>query len=206
MTSWTSALRLSERKATLPEIAKLLKVDYILEGSFLKTGDGFHVTVQCIRTADESHVWAEEFVAPWKDIFAMQKQVSEGVVRQSECPAKQHGTDERSPASRREITGPIRPTPRDTTTFSGMIPSSNRNTCKTRESLLKEAVQIDPDYSDALADLGRLCYLQLYPQRDDRMKMVAEGTTYLERALALDPENVEAHCWLAGIYGFVGLS
>ena len=38
------------------------------------------------------------------------------------------------------------------------------------------------------------------------MKMVAEGTSYLERALALDPENVEAHCWLAGIYGFVGLT
>ena len=36
--------------------------------------------------------------------------------------------------------------------------------------------------------------------------MVAEGTTYLERALALDPDNVKAHCWLAGIYGFVGLT
>ncbi len=38
------------------------------------------------------------------------------------------------------------------------------------------------------------------------MKMIAEGTSYLEQALALDPENVEAHCWLARIYGFVGLS
>ena len=57
-----------------------------------------------------------------------------------------------------------------------------------------------------MADLGRVCYQQLYPQRDDRMKMIAEGTSYLEQALALDPENVEAHCWLARIYGFVGLS
>jgi tetratricopeptide (TPR) repeat protein len=48
--------------------------------------------------------------------------------------------------------------------------------------------------------------MQLYPLQDDRMKLVAEGTTYLERALALDPENVEAHCWLAGIYSFVGLT
>jgi tetratricopeptide (TPR) repeat protein len=36
--------------------------------------------------------------------------------------------------------------------------------------------------------------------------MVAEGTTYLERALALDPDNVNAHVWLASIYGFVGLT
>jgi tetratricopeptide (TPR) repeat protein len=71
---------------------------------------------------------------------------------------------------------------------------------------LKEALEIDPDYADALADLGRLCYHQLYPERDDRARMVAEGTTYLERALALDPDNVKAHCWLAAIYGFVGLT
>ena len=40
VTSWTSALRLTERKATLTEIAKLLNVDYILEGSFLRDGSG----------------------------------------------------------------------------------------------------------------------------------------------------------------------
>ena len=62
VTSWTSALRLTERKATLSEIAKLLNVDYIVEGSFLREAQGFRVTVQCIRTADESHVWAEQFV------------------------------------------------------------------------------------------------------------------------------------------------
>ena len=82
VTSWTSALRLTERKATLSEIARLLNVDYIVEGSFLREAQGFRVTVQCIRTADESHVWAEQFDASLKDIFAVQKQVSEGVVRQ----------------------------------------------------------------------------------------------------------------------------
>ena len=205
VTSWTSALRLTERKATLPEIASLLKVDYILEGSFLKTGDGFHVTVQCIRTADESNVWAKEFVAPWKDIFAMQKQVSEGVVRQMN--AQLSGRDRRALASIQA---------RDNRAYQAYAQghynllkygsSFQPKYLQDAESLLKEAVQIDPEYSDALADLGRVCYSQLYPQRDDRMKMIAEGTSYLEQALALDPENVEAHCWLARIYGFVGLS
>ena len=204
VTSWTSALRLTERKATLAEIAKLLKVDYILEGSFLKTGDGFHVTVQCIRTADDSHVWAEEFVAPWKDIFAMQKQVSEEVVRQ--VNAQLNSRDRRVLAH----------APRETRAYQ-VFAQGHYNLLRydslfqpkylqDAESLLKEAVQIDPDYSDALADLGRLYYMRLYPPRDDRREMVAEGTTYLERALDLDPENVEAHCWLAGIYSFVGLT
>jgi eukaryotic-like serine/threonine-protein kinase len=205
VTSWTSALRLTERKATLSEIAQLLKVDYILEGSFLREARGFRVTVQCIRTADESHVWAEEFSASWQDIFAVQKQVSEGVVRQ--VIAQLNTRDRRVLASA---------SPRDSRAYQAYAqghynllkydslfqPSSLQDA----EYRLKEAIQIDPDNSDALADLGRLCFMQLYPQRDDRMKMVAEGTTYLERTLALDPENVEAHCWLAGIYGFVGLT
>jgi len=205
VTSWTSALRLSERKATLPEIAKLLKVDYILEGSFLKTAGGFHVTVQCIRTADESHVWAEEFAGSWKDIFAMQKEVSEGVVRQ--VNAQLSGRDRRALAGIQA---------RDNRAYQAYAQghysllrygsSFQPKHLQDAESLLKEAVQIDPEYSDALVDLGHLCYQQLYPQRDDRMKMIAEGTSYLERALALDPENVEAQCWLARIYGFVGLS
>jgi eukaryotic-like serine/threonine-protein kinase len=205
VTSWTSVLRLTERKATVQEIAKLLKVDYILEGSFLKTGEGFRVTVQCIRTADDSHVWAEEFAASWKDIFAVQKQVSEGVVRQVNAQLNSRDREALSSFS-----------PRGSRAYQAYA-QGHYNLLKydstfqpkylqDAESRLKEALEIDPDYADALADLGRLCYHQLYPERDDRTRMVAEGTTYLERALALDPGNVKAHCWLAAIYGFVGLT
>ena len=205
VTSWTSALRLTERKATLSEIAKLLNVDYIVEGSFLREAQGFRVTVQCIRTADESNVWAEEFSASWKDIFAVQKQVSEGVIRQ--VNARLNSRDSRvlahSPARESDAYQVYAQGHYDLLRYDALFQPKYLRDAEVR---LKESIAIDPDNSDALADLGRLCYMQLYPQQDDRMKMVAEGTTYLERALALDPENVEAHCWLAGIYGFVGLS
>ena len=144
-------------------------------------------------------------LAPWKDIFAVQKQVSEGVIRQ--VNAQLSSRDRRALASI-----PARESRAYQVYAQGHYNLLRYDSLfqpkylQDAESLLKEAVQIDPDYSDALADLGRLCYMQLYPQRDDRREMVAEGTTYLERALALDPENVEAHCWLAGIYSFVGLS
>ncbi len=205
VTSWTSALRLTERKATLSEIAKLLNVDYIVEGSFLREAQGFRVTVQCIRTADDSHVWAEEFSAPWKDIFAVQKQVSEGVIRQ--VNARLNSRDRRvlaySPPRESRAYQVFAQGHYDLLRYDALFQPKYLRDAEVR---LKETIEIDPDNSDALADLGRLCYMELYPQQDDRMKRVAEGTTYLERALALDPENVEAHCWLAGIYGFVGLT
>lgn len=205
VTSWTSVRRLAERKATRPEIARLLKVDYIVEGSFLKAGQGFRVAVQCMRTTDESHVWSEEFAASWKDIFAVQKQVSEGVVRQVNAQLNS-----------RERQALARIPPRDSRAYQAYARGHysllkyyslfDPKYLPEAEHHLKEALKIESGYSDALADLGRLCYMKLYPQRDDRIRMVAEGTTYLERALALDPENVEAQCWLAGIYGFAGLT
>src|SRR5262245_3827332 len=170
VTSWTSVRRLTERKATLPEIAKLLKVDYILEGSFLKAGEGFCVTVQCIRTADDSHVWAEEFSATWKDIFAVQKQVSEGVVRQ--VNAQLNTRDRRTlssipPQDGRAYQAYAKGHYSLLKYYSLFQPTDIRDA----EYRLKEAIEIDPDYSDALADLGRIFYLRLYPTRDDRIKM-----------------------------------
>ena len=79
---WTTVMRLTERKATLPEIAKILNVHYALEGSLLKSGQQGQVTVQLIRVSDDSHVWAEEFDFPWKDIVAIREKVLESVVRQ----------------------------------------------------------------------------------------------------------------------------
>lgn len=205
VTSWTSVRRLAERKATVPEIARLLNVDYVLEGSFLKEGQGFRVTVQCIRTADETQVWSQEFADSWKNIFAVQKQVSEGVA--GLVNAQLNGREKRALASI---------LPRDSRAYQAYAQGHyylvkynadfQQKSLQDAEHYLKEAIEIAPDYSEALADLGWICLLQLYPQRDNQMQMVAEGTTYLERALALDPENVEAHCWLAGIYGFVGLT
>ena len=98
VTSWTSALRLTERKATLSEIAKLLKVDYILEGSFLKNGRW----LSCDRAMysdgrRKSRLGRRVHQLPWKDIFAMQKQVSEEVVRQ--VNAQLNSRDRRALAS-----------------------------------------------------------------------------------------------------------
>jgi len=80
--SGTTIMRLTERKATLPEIARTLNVQYALEGTLLKSGQQGQVTAQLIRLSDDSHIWSEEFDFPWKDLHTVRQKVSESVVRQ----------------------------------------------------------------------------------------------------------------------------
>jgi len=80
--SGTTIMRLTERKATLPEIARTLNVQYALEGTLLKSGQQGQVTAQLIRLSDDSYIWSEEFDFPWKDLHTVRQKVSESVVRQ----------------------------------------------------------------------------------------------------------------------------
>jgi TolB-like protein len=82
VTSWTTIMRLTERKATLPEIARILNVQYALEGTLLKSGQQGQVRTQLIRLSDDSHIWSEEFDFLWKDLLAVRQKISESVARQ----------------------------------------------------------------------------------------------------------------------------
>jgi len=66
---------------TIPEIARVLDVNYIVEGSVQKYGDKFRLRVQLIRAKDkETHLWAKSYeqeIESTKDIFNIQSQIAE---------------------------------------------------------------------------------------------------------------------------------
>ncbi len=71
-------------KGTSPDIrqvARELDVRYILEGSVRKAGNRVRITAQLIDASDGSHIWAERYDRELEDIFAVQDQITETVVR-----------------------------------------------------------------------------------------------------------------------------
>ncbi|MBI4913711.1 MAG: winged helix-turn-helix domain-containing protein [Acidobacteria bacterium] len=79
--SRTSAMHYKETSKRLPEIARELKVRYILEGSVRK-GDGrLRVSVRLIDAPSERHLWAEKFDGPFEDIFRFQESISRRIVQ-----------------------------------------------------------------------------------------------------------------------------
>src|SRR5256885_14091417 len=80
--SRTSTQRYKSAPENLPEIARQLGVAHILEGSVQKQGDAVHVTVQLIKAATDSHVWADSYDRRLTDIFSVESEVAKAIADQ----------------------------------------------------------------------------------------------------------------------------
>jgi TolB-like protein len=80
--SRTSTQHYKSAPENLPEIARQLGVDHIVEGSVQKSGDSVRVNVQLIKAANDSHLWAETFDRKLTDIFSVESEVAKAIADQ----------------------------------------------------------------------------------------------------------------------------
>src|SRR5438874_2061830 len=80
--SRTSTQHYKSAPENLPEIARLLGVAHILEGSVQKSGDSVRVNVQLIKAANDSHLWADTFDRKLTDIFSVESDVAKAIADQ----------------------------------------------------------------------------------------------------------------------------
>lgn len=80
--SRTSAMRYKGSNNSLPEIAEELDVDAVLEGSVLRAGQRVRITIQLIRAATDTHLWAESYERDVQDVLLLQSEVAQAVARE----------------------------------------------------------------------------------------------------------------------------
>src|SRR5438045_2374020 len=80
--SRTSTQHYKSAPENLPNIARQLGVAHILEGSVQKSGDAVRVNVQLIKTANDSHLWADTFDRKLTDIFSVESEVAKAIADQ----------------------------------------------------------------------------------------------------------------------------
>jgi TolB-like protein len=78
--SRTSAFSFKGSDENLAEIADVLGVDHILEGSVRKSNDRVRITAQLIDAQSDRHLWSETFDRELTDIFAIQDDISGAIV------------------------------------------------------------------------------------------------------------------------------
>ena len=96
--SRSSAMTFKGTKTTIPEIARRLNVQYVLEGSVRKAGNSLRITAQLIDARSDAHIWAEKYSGTLDDVFDIQEKVSRAIVealRLSLTPAEEHRMAER---------------------------------------------------------------------------------------------------------------
>jgi TolB-like protein len=96
--SRTSTQRFKNTAEQIPEIAKLLGVATILEGSVRKAGDTVRVHVQLIDAENDAHLWAERYDRKLDDIFAVETDIATNIAEALQ--AKLTGAERRAIASR----------------------------------------------------------------------------------------------------------
>jgi len=83
--SRTSVEQYRNQTKPIPEIAKELGVNYIVEGSGQKYGNAFRLRTQLIMAAKESHLWGESYqqkINEVEDIFSIQSQIAEAIAKE----------------------------------------------------------------------------------------------------------------------------
>ena len=181
------------------QVARHLKVSHVLEGSVRKAGGRVRITAQLIDGAAGDHIWAERYDRDLNDIFALQDEISETIVKalklklmpEEKKAIEQRGTNNANAynfylmARQYYVTGNY----------------GNIRLNETIIRLCRSATETDPNYARAWA-------LMSVAQANVRFVGGATGDTGLaaaDRALSLDKNLAEAHAARARVLTESGL-
>jgi TolB-like protein len=178
-------------RKSLPEIARELNVDAILEGTVVQSGPKVRITAQLIRAYDDRHLWSEKYERDLSDILGLQSEVARAVARQIEIKL--------TPQEQTSLTRTRSVNPEAYEAFlkgnfflyKG-IPGVNKSM-----ELFKQAIQLDSSRAEAYAGLAEaLCYTGIYGLRPSA-ETYPEARAAALKALELDESNAGAHNALA---------
>jgi len=82
--SRTSVMRFKGTKLSVPEIARTLGVDALVEGSVIRQGSRIRVHAQLIRASTDEHLWSDEYDGELGDVLALESEVAQSIARRVE--------------------------------------------------------------------------------------------------------------------------
>jgi TolB-like protein/Flp pilus assembly protein TadD len=193
--SYRSAIRYRQAAQPLPEIARELKVDALLEGAVLRSGDRVRITANLVQAVPERHLWAETYEFDSRDVVAVQRKVARDAARQVRVKL--------TPQEQVRLTRsrPVDPEVHEAyllgRAYFYKTPTPT-NLIRAKEHFEK-AITKDPDYAPAYASLAQLYVQHPGPLTRDPREARLQARPWAEKALKLDDTLAEAHTALARI-------
>lgn len=88
--SRTSMMAYKHTRKSLPQIARELNVDAVVEGTVLRSGDQIRITAQLIEGAADRHVWSQSYQGGLRDTLALQNNVARAIADQIRINVNPH--------------------------------------------------------------------------------------------------------------------
>jgi adenylate cyclase len=171
------------------QVGRELGVRYVLEGSVRKAGDRLRITAQLIDAVTGAHIWVERYDRESVDIFSLQDEIAESVVASIEPQLllAEGNQSKRKPPANLDAWGYV------VRAFAHRTATS-RTQAEMALAQLERALECDPDYARAFAELAILQALMAYQGWvEDRDQGLQAATVAARRAVALDPTDPWSH-------------
>jgi TolB-like protein len=181
----TSSFAFKETDKTIAEIADILSVQAVLEGSVRRSGDRVRITAQLVDAKNGYHIWSGSYQRELTDIVQLQNELAMSIVQALRVEL---GVD----AAKRLVAEQTR-SPEAYNWFMrgrALYDFANPRAHFQSISYFEKAVEEDPDFAQAWGYLGFTQGLSVLWQSFDEASPAA--ITAYERALLLDPEQSEA--------------
>jgi adenylate cyclase len=171
------------RAVKIDDVGRDLNVRYVLEGSVRRSGNRVRVTAQLIEATTAAHIWAERYDRTIADIFELQDEITERIVTTLVTNIERRIIEQ----ARRKPPGSLGAyelflqgrEQRDKSRYEGMLAA---------EALFEKAVEIDPNFALAHAEIAYIQYVyvtwRVDPERRDAL--LDKGFLHARRALELE--------------------
>jgi eukaryotic-like serine/threonine-protein kinase len=174
------------------QAARELQADAVLDGTYLRVGNQLRITVNLLRVSDGTSLWAEKFDQQFTDIFAIQDRVSQQVAQRLWLKL--------SPSEQTRLTKRHTSNPAAYSYYAKAMyhsynigpSSSSRSDANLAIDLFKRAIELDPEYAMAHAQLG-YTYTKIAVFREDNPALIEQARQALGTAEKIDPELPEVH-------------
>jgi TolB-like protein/DNA-binding winged helix-turn-helix (wHTH) protein/tetratricopeptide (TPR) repeat protein len=188
--SRTSVMHYKKTDKTLPQIARELNVDGIIEGTVQHSGDRVRITAQLVHGPSDKHLWANSYERDMRDVFALERDVTEDIARQIQARLTRPG---QRPSAEPRLVDPnvLEAYLQGNYHLSRYGEGSGQEEQKKGAEYFQQAIGADPNFAPAYVGLASAHKELLLGSSVD----VAIRKKSLERAVELDPNDSDARAW-----------
>jgi TolB-like protein/Flp pilus assembly protein TadD len=185
--SRTVSFALKGKNEDLAEVGKKLRVSTVLDGSVRRMGNRIRITAQLVNVADGYQLWSERYDRELEDIFAIQDDISQSIVKALRVILTE-GEKKQIEKARAVNVQAYDYYLRGRQYFHQL----RRKSIEYAKQMFNKAIEIDPEYARAHAGVAD-CYSLLYTYFDAREFNLRQAEIASNKALDLEPELAEAH-------------